>query len=445
MDKEFVSYINQDNLFSATDSILVTVSGGLDSIVMCELFHKANLNFSIAHCNFQLRKEESDEDELFVKQLAFNYDVPIHIIKFNTSTYSKKNKVSIQVAARELRYQWFEEIRLKHNYSYIATAHHQNDAIETFFINLMRGSGISGLRSILSKHDCIIRPLLFASKQQIINYAKKNKLVYREDSSNASDKYLRNQIRHQVIPLLNELSPSFENAIIQTLANLRATELIYLAVIEKIKSTHIIEDENGIRIPIKKLKKLSPLDTYLYELLKSYNFNSTVVQKISTSLDANSGKLFYSATHRLVKDRDFLIIEPFTKLGIKQNKYLINKEQSSLPELHLLFNLVKNTAAVSIPKSPQQASLDYDKLIFPLEVRRWKAGDRFRPLGMKGEKKLSDFFINKKLSIAEKENTWVLCSAKKIVWVMGFRIDDDYKITPTTNKIYFVEIENTAS
>lgn len=445
MDKAFVSYINQESLFLTSDSILLTVSGGVDSIVMCELFHKANLKFSIAHCNFQLRNEESDEDELFVKQVASNYNVPVHIIKFNTLTYSKKNKVSTQVAARELRYQWFEEIRLKHNYSYIATAHHQNDAIETFFINLMRGSGISGLRSILSKHDRIIRPLLFASKKQIIIYAKKNKLAYREDSSNASDKYLRNQLRHQVIPLLNELNSSFENSLIHTLANLRATELIYNAAVEKIKSTHLIVDKNGVRISIKKLKGLSPLVTYLYEFLKNYNFNSTIVQEISNSLDATSGKLFYSATHRLVKDRDFLIIEPLAKLSIEQNKYLINEEQLSLPELHLFFKVIKNTATVTLPTSTQQAALDYDKLIFPLEIRRWKVGDRFRPLGMKGEKKLSDFFIDKKLSIAEKENTWVLCSAKKIVWVLGLRIDDYYKVTASTKKIYLVEIKNTTS
>jgi tRNA(Ile)-lysidine synthase len=445
MDKAFLSYINQEHLFSPTDSILLTVSGGVDSIVMSELFHKANLNFSIAHCNFQLRKQESEEDELFVKQLAENYNVPVHIIKFNVLAYSKKNKVSIQIAARELRYQWFEEIRLKNNYSYIATAHHQNDAIETFFINLLRGSGISGLRSIVSKQNRIIRPLLFASKQDILKYATNNKLTYREDSSNASDKYLRNKIRHQLIPLLNELNPSFENSITQTLANLHATELIYLTVIEKTKSNYIIKDENGIRISIKKLKKLSPLLTYLYEFLKHYNFNFKVVQEISTSLDTIPGKLFYSATHRLVKDRDFLIIEPITKLAIKQAKYFINEKRSSLPELYLFFKVLKNTESVTLTTSPQHAALDYDKLCFPLEIRRWKIGDRFQPLGMKGKKKLSDFFIDKKLSIAEKENMWVLCSAKKIVWVMGLRIDDYFKITSATKKIYLVEIKNKIS
>lgn len=446
MLNSFNTYIKKEKLFSKTDTILLTVSGGIDSIVLCELFHQAGYKFGIAHCNFQLRDEESDIDELFVEELAEKYEVQFHSVSFDTSTFAKKNKLSIQVAARQLRYQWFEEIRIQFDYKYIATAHHQDDSIETFFINLIRGTGISGLHGILPKQNNIIRPLLFTGKEQIEVFAKKNKLEHREDSSNASDKYVRNKIRHKLIPLLKELNPNIHKTIAEDIQRLNDTEKVYKKEITDKRSKIIKEDKNGIRISIKELKKLKPIEPYLFEFLYPLGFNSATVDEIIESLNGQSGKQFYSATHRLIKDRDFLIVENGIPISIGRKmengkSHSIKKSQKSLiiGEQQLNFKSVSKTKNYKLKTSNESANIDFDKLQFPLELRKWEKGDVFYPLGMKGKKKLSNFFIDKKISISEKENTWLLTSANKIVWVIGLRLDDRFKVTDKTTKIYFVE------
>lgn len=444
MLNSFNTYIKKEKLFSKTDKILLTVSGGIDSIVLCELFHQAGLKFGIAHCNFQLRGDESDTDELFVEELAEKYEVQFHSVSFDTSAFSKKNKMSIQVAARQLRYQWFEEIRTQFDYKYIATAHHQDDSIETFFINLIRGTGISGLHGILPKQNNIIRPLLFTGKDQIEVFAKKNKLEHREDSSNASDKYLRNKIRHQLIPLLKELNPNISQTIAEDIQRLSDTEKVYKKEITNVSSKIIKEDKNGIRISIIELKKLNPIEPYLFEFLYPLGFNSATVDEIIESLTGQSGKQFYSATHRLIKDRDFLILESSSKhqvSGQKKSNHKIKKSQKSLviDEIKLNFKSISKTAHYNLQTTNESVNIDLDKLQFPVEIRKWEKGDTFYPLGMKGKKKLSDFFIDKKLSIFEKENTWLLTSNNKVVWVIGLRLDDRFKVTDKTKKIYFVE------
>lgn len=441
MLKEFNTYIKKEKLFSKTDTILLTVSGGIDSIVMCELFHQAGLKFGIAHCNFQLRGDESDTDELFVEELAEKYNVQFHSVAFDTSAYAKKNKLSIQLAARKLRYEWFEEIRTQFDYKYIATAHHQDDSIETFFINLIRGTGISGLHGILPKQNYIIRPLLFSGKEQIELFAKKNKLKHREDSSNASDKYVRNKIRHQLIPVLKELNPNISQTIAEDIQRLSDTEKVYKKEITNKRSKIIKEDKNGLQISIKELKKLKPIEPYLFEFLYPLGFNSATIDEIIESLNGQSGKQFFSPTHRLIKDRDFLIVENGKwKMG-NGKSHSIKKSQKSLiaEELKLNFKSVSKTANYKLQTTNEATNIDFDKLQFPLEIRKWEKGDTFYPLGMKGKKKLSDFFIDKKISIAEKENTWLLTSANKIVWVIGLRLDDRFKVTDKTTKIYFVE------
>ncbi|MES2138259.1 MAG: tRNA lysidine(34) synthetase TilS [Bacteroidota bacterium] len=456
-----LNHIKKEKLFSTTEKVLLTVSGGIDSVLMCELFHKVGLNFGIAHCNFQLRNEESDEDETFVNTLAQKYNVPFHFIKFNTAAYAKKNKVSIQIAARDLRYQWFEEIRKEYDYNYVATAHHQDDSIETFFINLLRGTGISGLHGILPKHGNIIRPMLFSTKKEIESYVKKNKLKYREDSSNASDKYVRNKIRHHVTPVLKELNPGFENTFNKTINHLREVELIYKKDIETKRSKIVKQEKNNIFIPIKQLKKLQPITTYLYEFLKPYNYNASTVEEIISTLDGESGKQFFSNTHRLIKDREFLIIEPREEsqelrskkqeprskkqdpgVGTKdfEIKILKNQKEIDLENLKLSFRSEVNSPDTEIQKSTSIAYLDLEKLEFPLEIRKWQKGDVFHPFGMKGKKKLSDFFIDKKLSLNQKENAWLLTSKGKIAWVIGQRIDNRFKITDKTRKIYIVKL-----
>ncbi len=447
----FSTYVEKEKLFKRTEKILLTVSGGIDSIIMCELFHKAGLKFGIAHCNFNLRADESNADEIFVEELAEKYKVQFHSVIFNTTEFAKKNKLSIQIAARQLRYKWFEEIREQFNYKYIATAHHQDDSIETFFINLIRGTGISGLHGILPKNGKIIRPLLFANKEQIVSFAKNNKLEYREDSSNNSDKYVRNKIRHKLIPLLQELNPNIHQTIANDIKRLSDTERVYKTEISNQHSKIIKKDKNTIRIPIERLKKLKPIEPYLFEFLFPLGFNSTTVDEIINCLDGQSGKQFFSSTHRLIKDREFLLIEPIDpKTRIKktivrsqelpEKKFLIKKNQKTikLEDLEIQLRCI-NAKDHQLQLTKNFATLDLEKLEFPLEVRKWNKGDSFFPLGMKSKKKLSDFFIDNKIPVNQKEKTWLLTSKDKIVWVIGLRIDDRYKITDKTKKIYFAE------
>jgi tRNA(Ile)-lysidine synthase len=439
MHNALLKYIQRENLFKPKEKILLAVSGGIDSVVLCDLFHAAGMSVGIAHCNFNLRAGESDGDEQFVKELAAKYKTSFHHIRFDTDAYARKNKISIQVAARELRYEWFEKIRTQYHYHYIATAHHQGDVIETFFINLIRGTGISGLRSIVPKQETIIRPLLFATKKSILAYAEKNKIMYREDSSNTSDKYLRNKIRHHLLPVLNELSPVAESSITHSIEKLREAEFIYKKAIEDVRSKLCIEQGNTICMAITELKKLDPIATYLYELLKPYGFNAASANDIINVLSGDSGKQFLSSTHRLIKDRYFLIIEPLTTSETCV-EYLIEKDQVEfkIPGSDLNLQFQFTTPEYPISTAASTAAIDADKVYFPLMIRKWKTGDVFQPLGMKGKKKLSDFFIDKKLSVIEKENTWLLCSGEKIVWVIGMRLDERFKVTDKTQNVILV-------
>jgi tRNA(Ile)-lysidine synthase len=439
----FQSFLKKEKLIKASDTVLLTVSGGIDSVVLCELFHQSKIKFAIAHCNFQLRGKESDKDELFVEALAEKYNVPFHTIAFETYSYAKKHKLSIQVAARDLRYAWFEEIRQQYNYARIATAHHQDDSIETFFINLIRGTGIKGLHGILPMQGNLIRPLLFANKKEIIAFAKKNKLKYREDSSNASDKYVRNKIRHSLIPLLNEINKSASANIITTIENLKSVESVYQKRIDKKRTSLVMEERGIVKISISKLKKLKPIEPYLFEFLYPLGFSSKVVDEIIASLSSESGKQFFSETHRLVKDRDFLLIEETaTKNEVLDTRFKILKNSKELPfgNQTLVLKAMKRSNKLKLVNPATIAQFDFEKLVFPLTLRKWEKGDTFYPIGMKGKKKLSDYFIDKKLSLLEKENSWVLESNGQIIWVVGQRMDERYKISPQTKKIYFAEL-----
>lgn len=445
MLKAFTENIKQQKLADPSSKTLLAVSGGIDSIVMARLFHDAGLYFGIAHCNFQLRGTESNEDEHFVEMLAEKYKAPFHSVSFETLDFAKKNKLSVQAAARALRYEWFEKIRKEYQYDYISTAHHKDDSIETFLINLIRGTGIAGLHGILPKQNKIIRPLLFTNKKEISNFAKKQKLKFREDSSNASDKYIRNKIRNKIIPNLKELNPSIDDAIANSISHLQEVEIIFKKEIEKKRKNLLFIKKDSVMIPIKKLKKLNPPAIYLFEFLKPFNFNSTIVKEIISVLDSESGRQFYSETHRLVKDRELLIItESGKKAVIKKRSALIeirkNLKSVSLGEKQLKFKTVPKTATYKILPQPNIANLDFDKLKFPLTIRKWQKGDCFQPIGMKGKKKLSDFFIDSRISIVEKENVHVLLSGKDIAWIIGYRIDDRFKLTDKTSKIYFAEL-----
>lgn len=425
MLQKFIAYISKYNLFNSNDKILVAVSGGIDSVVMCELLYQAKVKFGIAHCNFQLRRKESDRDEVFVKKLAVHYKVDFFSQKFETAKFSAESGISIQMAARNLRFEWLQQTRKQNNYNCIAIAHHKDDSIETFFINLLRGTGIAGLHGILPKQNNIVRPLLFASRKEIESFYKKNKLTHREDSSNKSDKYLRNKIRHHIIPALKKINPNIEDIISKDIEKIKDTEHIYREAITE-KKQKVIKKENGrALISIDELKRLNPVNTYLFEFLREYNFTSAVTKDIISSLKNQSGKNFYSSSHRLLKDRNYLIIT--------------NKKEDK-PEIEVRFSVKKKTSEFKIPANKNIICLDYDLLKLPLTIRRWKPGDFFYPLGMKRKKKVSDFFIDNKIPLLDKERARVLVSGNDLVWIIGMRIDDRFKITDRTRKLYLCEL-----
>jgi tRNA(Ile)-lysidine synthase len=439
MLKEFKSFIASEKLSGTENKILLAISGGIDSVVMSELFHRAGYSFGIAHCNFGLRGMESDADEAFVEQLAKKYKAPFFCKRFLTAKDANKKGISIQMAARELRYKWFEEIRIKEKYSSIATAHHLDDQMETFFINLLRSTGIAGFHGILPKQGNLIRPLLFSYRVNIEAFARKYKLAFREDSSNAEIKYLRNKIRHEIIPIFRELNPAFQQILSETIQRMRETEVIFRNSIEEARKKIIRNDKTGTHIRIGDLKQLTPIDIYAFELLSPFGFHEAVIRDILHSPDDASGKIFYSSTHRLIKDREELILNPLTS---KKESRLKNAE-ISIPEnkkeirkpIHLSFIKTTTGKKFSIDSSKEVANLDLRKIMFPLILRRWKKGDSFYPFGMNKKKKLSDYFIDRKLSIPEKENIWLLCSGLHILWIVGHRIDHCFRVTSHTKEV----------
>ncbi len=434
MINKFQKYNEENSLFVEKDKILLAISGGKDSMAMLHLFNEQNLSFGVAHCNFQLRGEDANKDQLFVREYCEENNIPFQTIDFQTQNYANENGISIQMAARGLRYNWFEKNRVNNGYQYIATAHHKNDVAETMLINLTKGTGLAGLHGISNKNKKVIRPLLCFTRNEIDDFVNSNSIAFREDISNADTKYTRNLIRHQILPELEKLNP----AIIETL-NIEANQFLgdEKIIEDKIKMDKqrlFIPKGNGFKIEIQELKKLTPLTSYLYYFLRDYNFNIANVKDIISGLGNQSGKKYYSSTHQIIKDRDFLLlngIEHLSKEIIKIN---------SLADLPFEYNLVETNPALNIEKSNRFAYLDLDKIEFPLTLRVWKEGDSFRPLGMKGNKKVSDFLIDNKISILDKKNVKVLVQNNSIVWLEGFRIDDKFKITSKTKRALILSI-----
>lgn len=439
MLQQFKTYITQQKLFNKEDKILLAVSGGMDSVVMAHLFHASKINFGIAHCNFKLRGKESDADEQFVKTVAAKLKADFHSTSFNTEQEAKTRKASIQMAARELRYHFFEQTCRLYQYSCVAVAHHAGDSAETVLLNLIRGTGIAGYHGITSKNKNIIRPLLFASREDISAYAKKNKLTWCEDSSNQSDYYVRNKIRLRVIPLLEQINPSVISSLQRHARQMGETEMLYREYILLLKNKLLQAKGNNFNISIIELKKHVAFSTLLFEILRDFNFNSDTVFKIAESFDSTSGKHFFSETHQLIKDRDTLIISE--KVKSKRAEYFIpenthfydwERNKITIRVLTLTIDLKEKIISGKL-KDRRIACFDADKINFPLVLRKWQKGDYFYPLGMKGKKLLSDYFTDAKFSIPEKENTWLLLSGKKIVWVINHRMDERFKIKKETN------------
>ena len=433
MKNKVQHFIDEKLLFTTEDKLILGISGGADSVCLMHILLALNYSFELAHCNFNLRAEESDADEVFVKELAKKYQLEIHIKQFDTLEYASKNKISTQMAARDLRYAWFDDLLNKTNSKYIAIAHHENDDVETFFINLVRGSGLTGLLGIKEKNNAVVRPLLSVSRLDIEQYLNEKGLLFREDSSNASLKYLRNKIRHELMPLLTEMNPSIQDTIKGEIKILEGVSQIYTTKTEEIRK-ELMQEKNGIvKFKISDLLALNSLQNYLYELLNPYGF--VTIDAIAKTLQGQSGKQFFSATHQLVVDREYILISP---VKIENEVFVITeKTVDLLIPLSLKFKI---TADKNIVLDSAIAKLDFEKLKFPLTLRKWQEGDKFMPLGMKKFKKLSDFFIDNKFSILDKQEQWLLCSGDDIVWVVGCRIDERYKLETDTKKVYIAQL-----
>ncbi|MFZ0490574.1 MAG: tRNA lysidine(34) synthetase TilS [Salegentibacter sp.] len=430
MEKAFKELVKTQLPFLIDSKVLLAVSGGVDSIVLVNLCHKAKLNFAIAHCNFNLRGEESDGDEEFVSQLADNLDVEVFIENFDTERYAAEHSRSIQMAARDLRYEWFDELCAAFKFDYVLTAHHANDNLETFLINLLRGTGLEGLSGIKMEMNRIIRPLLAFSRKEIEAYALENEIAWREDSSNASTKYLRNKIRHEVVPLLEEINPQFLKSFTQTQAHLKENLDLVEDYISLIYPEVVKKNQYGYELDIPFLKKIPNTRAVLYQLLKSFGF--TEWDDVYNLLDAQPGKKVFSDTHRLVKDREILILTE--QVGKVDDKIFRIKEDEDFVMLPMATFSLSEVKEIS-QTSKNSVYVAAEKLKFPLIVRKWKEGDYFHPFGMKGRKKLSDFFKDKKFSLPEKENIWLLCSGDEIVWVINHRADNRFAITSADQKI----------
>ena len=435
MQQRFEAFIGKHGLCSAKKQVMLSVSGGIDSMVMTHLFLKSQFPFAIAHCNFNLRQREADEDETFVKNFAVTNNIPFFSASFNTQKHAEDRKISIQMAARELRINWIENLILQNNYDRYATAHHLDDQIETFFNNLLRGTGIHGLHGILPRQDKLIHPMLFCYRHEIEQYATDNNIAFRTDSSNNKTDYQRNKIRHNLIPVFEMIKPDFKWVMTRNIENLKAAENVYQNYIDSLKRTLVKEESGLIKIVKKGILDLENRKSVLFELLNPFEFNISQVKSIIKNANISQGAVFQSTTHRLVIDREYFIVEIHDEQKTEVYQVKADDQEIEIPVKMSVISYEHNSG-IAINSSPLIAMLDGDKLKFPLILRKWQKGDIFYPLGMSNKKLLSDFFIDNKFSIPEKDNTWILESDHQIAWIVGHRIDERFKITNSTKKVF---------
>jgi tRNA(Ile)-lysidine synthase len=433
----FKKYVQEQQLFQPKDRLLLAVSGGADSVVLAHLCKMAGYNFAMAHCNFQLRGAESDRDQQFVEILSQQFSVPLYVKKFDTAFEARQQKKSIETAARDLRYAWFNSLLDEKNdlsFRFILTAHHADDSIETATMNFFRGTGIAGLHGILPKQGRVVRPLLFARRAEIEQYAQLHTLEYVTDSTNAQSDYTRNFFRNKILPQVKQVYPDADKNVLANIYRIQEAEELYNQAITLHKKKLLEVKGNEVHIPVLKLLKATPLPTIAYEIIKDFGFSAKQTDELLALLQSDTGKYIESATHRIIKNRNWLIIAP---QETAQAAHIIIEAGDTTIEFELGKLKIENKTATgfSLQQNTLLAQLDAAEIKFPLLLRRWKQGDYFYPLGMAKKKKLSRFFIDHKLSLTDKEKTWVVEMNKKIIWVVGMRIDNRFKITAQTKNI----------
>ena len=433
---QFKTYINRCGIIADGDHLILALSGGIDSMVLADLFMKTKANFVVAHCNFHLRSEESDGDEKFVRDFAEKHGIQCFVKHFETEKYAEENGISIEMAARDLRYAWFEELRQQLGYDKTAVAHHADDQAETFFINLLRGAGLRGLKGMLPQNGVIIRPLLWASRGQIHQYAVENQILWREDHTNAENVYLRNKIRNQLLPAFDELHPEARQGLYKSLEHLASENELYRELLKEKLSKIVAHDDGVQKAKVPELVEGPISFQLLFEWLRQYNFNTDQCRFIYEAMETGIGNKYYSPTHQLVIGRNELQLSEIKPVDDEEIQIEMGEEEIVSP-IHLRFSQFEKNADFNIDKSSEVAMLDADKIHFPLTLRHWRHGDRFHPLGMNGSKLLSDFFVDQKFTEVQKKNVFLLVSVEnQILWVVGHRIDDRFKVTSETKSVY---------
>jgi tRNA(Ile)-lysidine synthase len=436
--QKIAKYIAKEKLLNNGGQVIVGLSGGGDSVMLLHALHQLGYQCIAAHCNFNLRGEESERDKNFAENFAGTLQIPFRYKTFNTVAIARERKISIEMAARELRYQWFEELRQSEHADATAVAHHRDDSIETLLLNLIRGTGIHGLTGISPRNGHIIRPLLTISKTEIIQYLNEANLDSVTDSTNLQDEFTRNKIRLKLLPMLETINPSIKEGLLNTAQNIAEAVKIYDSAIEHHISTIFNKQRGTINIPL--LKQCPSPRSVTFEILKNYGFSSKTIAGIYKTIDSQPGKTFRSPTYHLTRDRDEYIITPVTdRTEPEEYKIAADCRRLELP-LKINISVTVNYPSQTISKSKNTASLDLDKLQFPLTLRRWRPGDRFKPFGMNRFQKLSDFFNNNHISRPEKDSVWVLQSGQDIAWVVNHRTDNRFRVEESTDKIFNLEI-----